>query len=83
MSHYLQNKLNPRKHGFLKTKITATSLVINLNFSYSLFQHQVDSVYFDLSSVSDLVLRSVLLHNLCVHWHCDGYVGWLCSYLTN
>jgi len=27
MSHYLQNKFNPRQHGFLKTTTTAANLV--------------------------------------------------------
>jgi hypothetical protein len=46
-------------------------------------ERQVDSIYLDLSSASDLVPHPILLNKLCAYGLSDGYVNWFCSYLTN
>jgi hypothetical protein len=46
-------------------------------------QDQIDSVYFDLSSVSDTVRHNILLHKLCNFGLPSSYVGWFHSYLDN
>ena len=81
MSHYFTSKLNPNQNGFVKMKSSTTNLVTNLDFISPLFssQSQVDSVYFDFSSVP----HSVLLHKLCAYGLSDSYINWLRSYLTD
>jgi hypothetical protein len=85
MSHYFKHKLHPSQHGFLKFKSTTTNLVTYVDFISPLvsFQRQVDSIYLDLSSAFDLVPHPILLQKLCAYRLSDGYVNWVCSYLTN
>jgi hypothetical protein len=51
---------------FAKSKSTIANLVTYLDFVTLLgcSQHQVDVIYFDLSSAPDLVLHGFLLHRL-------------------
>jgi hypothetical protein len=69
---------------FFRNKITI-NLVTYLDFTFPPVssQRQVDSIYFDLISASDLVSHSILLHKLCAHGLFRGYVNWFLSYLTN
>jgi hypothetical protein len=85
MSHYFKHKLNPSQHGFLKFISTTNNLVTYPDFISHLVssQHQVDSIYFDLSSAFDLVLHPILLNKLYAYGLSDGYVNCVCSYLTN
>jgi hypothetical protein len=46
-------------------------------------QCQVNAIYFDLSSISDLVLHALLLHNLASYRLSTGYVNLFQSYLMN
>jgi len=53
-------------------------LVTHLDFISPLISlhHQIDYIYFGLSSAFDLVLHPILLHILCVHGLCEGYINW-------
>ena len=46
-------------------------------------QRQIPSTYFYISSASDLVSHTILLHKLCAHGLSDGYIHWFRSYLSN
>jgi len=52
-------------------------------FSLVSSEHQVNSIYFYLSSALELVWHPALLHVLCVHGLPVNYISWFCSYLTN
>jgi hypothetical protein len=64
--HYLQAKLNTCEHGLIKSRSTTSNLVIYLDYLTPLVssQHQVDGIYFDFSSVFDLVSHTLLLGKL-------------------
>jgi hypothetical protein len=85
MSHYFKHKLNRSQYVFFKSKFTTTDLVTYLDFISRLVssQRQVDFIYFGLSSAFDLALHPILLYKRCPCVLSDGYVNWLCSYLTN
>jgi hypothetical protein len=76
MLHYFKHKFNPSQHGFSKTKST---LVPCLDFipPLTISQRQVDSIYFNFSSTSDLVSCTVLLTKLLFS---DGYLNWFGIY---
>jgi hypothetical protein len=46
-------------------------------------QHQVDVIYFDLSSTFNLIPHTLLLHKLSACRLSDAYVSWLRSYITS
>jgi sarcosine oxidase/L-pipecolate oxidase len=46
-------------------------------------QGQIDSVYFDLSSASDIVPHNILPHKLSNFGLSSSYVDWFHSYLVN
>ena len=61
-----RTKLNPRQHGFIKYKSTATNLVVYLDFITPLVhpQSQVNDIYFDFSNTFDLLPHALLLPKL-------------------
>ena len=81
----ISNTNNPSQRGFYQSKSTSTNLVSYLDYLSPLVcvQHQVDAVYFDLTSAFDCVSHSLLLRKLSVYGLSDGYVSWLRSYTTN
>jgi hypothetical protein len=74
MSHYFKHELNASQHGFFETKSTTTTLVTYLDFIFLLVssQRHVHSIHCNLSSASDLVLQSTLLHKFSAYWPSDG-----------
>jgi hypothetical protein len=47
------------------------------------FQHEIGSIYFDLSGAFDLVLHPILLYEPCAYGPSGGYVKWFRSYYNN
>jgi hypothetical protein len=85
LSFHFKFKLHPNQRGFLKSKSTATNLVIYLNDVTPSFcsQGQFDSVYFDLSQAFDKVPHALLLNKLNQFGLSSSYVKWFQSYLLN
>ena len=68
VAQYFKHKLNPTQQGFSTAKSTTTNLIAYHFLSpLVISQCQVDSIYFDLISASDLVSHTILLQNLCAH----------------
>ena len=83
--YYFKNKLYPFEHGFFQSRSTSTNLASYLDYITRLVcaQHQVDAVYFDLRGTFGHVPHSLLLHKLSAYRLSEGYISWLCSYVTN
>jgi hypothetical protein len=75
LSHYFKFKFNP--YGFIKSKYTITNLMSHLDYISPLVCSlcQADTIYFDFSSVFDLIPHTFLLHKLS--GPVDGYVSLL------
>lgn len=72
-----EHRLHPFQLGFQKHIFTLASLTyFNTVVPSVSTQRHTDSVYFDLSNVSDIVLQNLHLCKFSFFWLSSGYVKW-------
>jgi len=79
-----RTKFNPRQHGFIKSKTTATNHVVYLDLINPRVQPQgqFDAIYFDFGNVSDLLPTALPLCKPDDFGLPPAYVTRFHSYLT-